>query len=287
MVKSSFSGFSGGHQRDGSGSDRPVWELRGHGSGAPAPAGGAPGLSPWFSVGLMLADGVRVDVLAQVSGDRVLIEDMRADPPLPVDGFGSLTERLGEPLRDVCRALTGRPPAEHCRPPTDDPAPTGAVARDRPPPGPEPAASSAPAPGAAPKTSAAPGCRQEGRSGRQPASRPEPEPEPEPEAEPRSGADQEPECAPEPEPTPAPEPDEGRAPVRTDARPAGHRAPRRRGTGRAGRRAAAEVYLAAQAAGADPVLAVMDATGRSRRRSLRLIAAARDKGYLGPRHARR
>ncbi|UCM86505.1 DUF6214 family protein [Streptomyces marincola] len=260
-----------------------MWELRGHGSGAPTPAGGAPGLSPWFSVGLMLADGVRVDVLAQVSGDRVLIEDMRADPPLPVDGFGSLTERLGEPLRDVCRALTGRPPAEHCRPPADDPAPAGAVARDRPTPGPEPAASSAPAPGAAPETSAAPGCGQEGCSGQQPA--PEPEANQKPGLEQRSGADREPK--PEPEPEPEPEPDEGRTPVRTAERPAGHRAPRRRGTGRAGRRAAAEVYLAAQAAGADPVLAVMDATGRSRRRSLRLIAAARDKGYLGPRHARR
>ncbi|MER6562667.1 DUF6214 family protein, partial [Streptomyces sp. NPDC001027] len=50
---------------------------------------------------------------------------------------------------------------------------------------------------------------------------------------------------------------------------------------------AAQEYRAAQEEGADPVLAVMCATGYSRRRSLRLIARARDAGYLTPRHARR
>ncbi|UUU37358.1 DUF6214 family protein [Streptomyces sp. CA-210063] len=54
-----------------------------------------------------------------------------------------------------------------------------------------------------------------------------------------------------------------------------------------GRRLVAEEYLAAQRAGYDPVLAVMCATGHSRRKSLRLIAGARDEGLLGPRHARR
>jgi hypothetical protein len=49
----------------------------------------------------------------------------------------------------------------------------------------------------------------------------------------------------------------------------------------------AEEYRAAQADGADPVLAVMGATGHSRRESLRLIAVARDAGYLTPRHIRR
>ncbi|MEU5778930.1 DUF6214 family protein, partial [Streptomyces venezuelae] len=39
--------------------------------------------------------------------------------------------------------------------------------------------------------------------------------------------------------------------------------------------------------GRDPVLAVMCATGRSRRKSLRLIAGARDAGLLTPRHHRR
>ncbi|WP_345942755.1 DUF6214 family protein [Streptomyces sp. SID486] len=54
-----------------------------------------------------------------------------------------------------------------------------------------------------------------------------------------------------------------------------------------GRRLVAREYRAARDEGADPVLAVMNATGHSRRRSLRLIAQARDAGLLAPRHARR
>lgn len=53
-----------------------------------------------------------------------------------------------------------------------------------------------------------------------------------------------------------------------------------------GRWLIAEEYRAAQKEGADPVLAVMCATGHSRRRSLRLISQARDAGFLTPRHAR-
>ncbi|MGW1806146.1 DUF6214 family protein [Streptomyces sp. NPDC002078] len=54
-----------------------------------------------------------------------------------------------------------------------------------------------------------------------------------------------------------------------------------------GRRLVAQEYRAAQEKGGDPVLAVMSATGHSRRRSLRLIAQARDAGFLTPRHVRR
>ncbi|MFI0509339.1 hypothetical protein RKD19_007287 [Streptomyces canus] len=54
-----------------------------------------------------------------------------------------------------------------------------------------------------------------------------------------------------------------------------------------GRWLVAQEYRAAQEDGVDPVLAVMCATGHSRRRSLRLISQARDAGYLTPRHARR
>ncbi|MEV0522995.1 DUF6214 family protein [Streptomyces sp. NPDC050439] len=57
--------------------------------------------------------------------------------------------------------------------------------------------------------------------------------------------------------------------------------------GRDGRLKAAQEYRSAQAEGRDPVLAVMRATGRSRRRSLKLIAAARDAGALPARHNRR
>ncbi|MEU0112725.1 DUF6214 family protein [Streptomyces bobili] len=54
-----------------------------------------------------------------------------------------------------------------------------------------------------------------------------------------------------------------------------------------GRRLVAEEYRAAQDQGVDPVLAVMRTTGHSRRRSLSMIAQARDAGFLTPRHARR
>jgi hypothetical protein len=49
----------------------------------------------------------------------------------------------------------------------------------------------------------------------------------------------------------------------------------------------AQEYRAAQRDGADPVLAVMGATGHSRRTSLRLIGQARDAGLLSPRRAQR
>ncbi|TGZ19677.1 hypothetical protein DV517_46510 [Streptomyces sp. S816] len=86
----------------------------------------------------------------------------------------------------------------------------------------------------------------------------------------------------------------GRAPI-----PAAHhddpgssRAARRRARpawprGAEGRLLLAREYRAAQEAGADPVLAVMRATGHGRRRALGLIARARDAGLLTPRHARR
>lgn len=53
-----------------------------------------------------------------------------------------------------------------------------------------------------------------------------------------------------------------------------------------GWRLVADEYLTAQGEGVDPVFAVMRATGRSRRRSLKLIGGARDLGFLTPRHAR-
>ncbi|MET8615969.1 MULTISPECIES: DUF6214 family protein [Streptomyces] len=57
--------------------------------------------------------------------------------------------------------------------------------------------------------------------------------------------------------------------------------------GTEGRLLLAREYRAAQEAGADPVLALMQATGHSRRRTLGLIARARDAGLLTPRHVRR
>ncbi|MCC9152834.1 DUF6214 family protein [Streptomyces parvulus] len=57
--------------------------------------------------------------------------------------------------------------------------------------------------------------------------------------------------------------------------------------GREERRLVAREYREAREDGADPVLAVMRATGHSRRKSLRLIGQARDEGFLAPRRARR
>ncbi|MFE5755522.1 DUF6214 family protein [Streptomyces massasporeus] len=67
----------------------------------------------------------------------------------------------------------------------------------------------------------------------------------------------------------------------------GRRARPARPRGTEGRLLVAREYRAAQRDGADPVLAVMGATGHSRRTSLRLIGQARDAGLLSPRRARR
>ncbi|MET7475215.1 DUF6214 family protein [Streptomyces sp. NPDC005648] len=77
------------------------------------------------------------------------------------------------------------------------------------------------------------------------------------------------------------EPDPARE--RSDARRARPAWPR----GMEGRWLIAQEYRAAQGEGVDPVLAVMCATGHSRRKSLRMISQARDAGFLTPSHARR
>ncbi|MFJ2647256.1 DUF6214 family protein [Streptomyces sp. NPDC087420] len=118
----------------------------------------------------------------------------------------------------------------------------------------------------------------------EPLPAPEPWPTPEPAAveppvldvsdPPTAAPSREPELEPEPEA----EPPEG---------PGRHRADPAASRGATGRRTVADIYRAAQRDGLDPVLAVMSATGFSRRKSLRLIAGARDEGHLSPRHHRR
>ncbi|MCX4825061.1 DUF6214 family protein [Streptomyces sp. NBC_01142] len=152
---------------------------------------------PWFNVRLTFADGARIDVLAVVDDGRIAIEDLHAEPPLPLEGFAVLADLIEGPLEDACQVAVERPPPAE----------------------PVPAAPCDPG-------------QEEARSGR-------------------------------------------------------HRARAAVPRGSAGRRIAADAYRAAQQEGSDPVLAVMCATGRSRRRSLRLIASARDEGYLAPRHNRR
>ncbi|MGW1979492.1 DUF6214 family protein [Streptomyces sp. NPDC001889] len=196
----------------------PVWEVQGHGAvtvtGSALPAPGAP--PPWFDVRLTFADGARFDVVAVVTEGRLAIEELRADPPLPLPGLAVLAARIGEPLEDACRTAAAPGPV------WQGPDPFAATARPAAPPVP-----ALPVPAAAEPAGPPSASRRRGR---------------------------------------------GRS-----------TAPR----GRAGRRIAADAYRAAQREGSDPVLAVMGATGRSRRRSLRLIAGARDEGYLAPRHNRR
>ncbi|WTL51024.1 DUF6214 family protein [Streptomyces sp. NBC_01497] len=96
-------------------------------------------------------------------------------------------------------------------------------------------------------------------------------------------------AGPEPAPGPEPSPDPDRA--RTAAEVSAGATGRHRGRavapwGAARRRDVVGVYRAAQSRGQDPVLAVMAATGFSRRRSLRLIAGARDEGQLPSRRRR-
>lgn len=182
-----------------------MWELQGHGTVTSDPVGtpwGGTGmrreiLPPWFNIRLTFADGARIDVLAVASEGRIAIEDMRADPPLSLDGFAALADWIEGPLEDACQVVI-----------------------------------------------------EQHRLG---ATVPRPYYDAGYEAEP---------------------------PAVRRARPSWPR-------GSAGRRVAAEAYRAAQQEGRDPVLAVMCATGHSRRKSLRLIAGARDEGYLAPRHNRR
>ncbi|MCB5906241.1 DUF6214 family protein [Streptomyces sp. SF28] len=102
-------------------SEWPTWELRAYGSAAPpdgpngAPDLGTPSsprpdpLAPWVSARLTFADGARIDVLVTVSDDAITVEDLRADPPLALDGFAALAHWIEGPLDDACRLATGRP----------------------------------------------------------------------------------------------------------------------------------------------------------------------------------
>ncbi|MFK4226406.1 DUF6214 family protein [Streptomyces sp. NPDC019890] len=238
---------------------------------------------PWFNVRLTFADGAWIDVLAVVDGERLAIEDLRADPPLPLESFAALAGRIEDPLGHACGVTVPEPPDGPASAP-ERYAGSGGTFQPKSQP-PEWAAAPAAAPTAVPGWDAVPSAAPVSDSG--------------PAAAPRSdavsasaqvshfGATGPPRSA-APErgavPASAPvtgDPHAGAPPsARRRARPA---VPR----GRGGRRIAADAYRAAQQDGRDPVLAVMGATGRSRRKALRLIAGARDEGYLPPRRSRR
>ncbi|WP_399082493.1 DUF6214 family protein [Streptomyces sp. BBFR2] len=335
-----------------------------------------------MSARLTFPDGARIDVLVTVEDDGITVEDLRADPPLPLSGLAALARWIEGPLDDACRIAIGRArrPRPVPAPATDPSAPSGpadgaargggarpeahgampsaasgplagadvesdagtatepaaratdavtcqpahgaveaARAPERAPEtdseaasAPSPAAipGSGPATGIAPGPPADPATDRTDRNAGQPAgsavdraadrsARPPAAPAAARTADRDAGAPTDPGAG--PPGTPATEPPAGRSaagPTETaapsssasrteDADPAGAEGRARRA--RAGERckAVADAYREAQRDGRDPVAAVMSATGRSRRRALRLIAGARDAGLLTPRHHRR
>ncbi|WP_030651082.1 DUF6214 family protein [Streptomyces sp. NRRL F-3307] len=212
------------------------------------------GVTSWFQVRLAFPDGARVDALAVVSAGRVSIEDVQAEPALSLADLTALADWIEGPLFEACGvdvdtgpARDGDAGAEMAR---------GVDADTR-------SACGLDTGEAGDGTTPDAGCPPAEEPGPDAAcSRPE-------EPQPGAGCPQ----------TEEPEPDVGQ-PVVSRARPPWPR-------GIEGRRLVAREYRAAQDEGVDPVLAVMNATGRGRRRALRLIAQARDAGLLAPRHARR
>ncbi|MYT27281.1 DUF6214 family protein [Streptomyces sp. MspMP-M5] len=288
----------------------PDWELQAHGSAAPE-------LGPWFSARLSFPHGARIDVLVTVNGDRLTVEDVRADPPLTLDDLASLAHWIEGPLDDACRAATGRPPK----------SPAGAAAAPDPAPGPAPAApeqregtarprrtragTNAPAgdvvhgegalcgPATAPAAAATPAAPAPDDAtlapapGATPDDAPGPAPTDATEAAPGTarttataeGDAPEPETGPHPAPGATPDDGAGSDAAGPPAEPRSAVLVRSRAGER--RKIAAAAYRAAQQDGRDPIQAVMHATGRNRRRALRLIAGARDAGLLTPRHNKR
>ncbi|MFB6982383.1 DUF6214 family protein [Streptomyces scopuliridis] len=285
-----------------------MWEVQGHGTvtGAGDPRDGAARreiLPPWVDIRLTFADGARLDVLAVVRDGRIAIEDAQADPPLALDGFAALAEAIEAPLHNACQVVAG----PH-RPPVPQPAESG-VPADTPvtslaagsgegaPPLPEGPVSPAEAEaeseaGSQPAHASGPALLATEGPGEQPATvRPAEEPTPEraPEAVPAAPPEPEPAVAQADAQPAAQSAAPGAAPeaAQEQDRSGRHRARPSLPRGSAARQGVAEIYRAAQQAGQDPVLAVMSATGYSRRKALRLIAGARDDGHLTPRHHRR
>lgn len=208
----------------------------------------------WFQVRLAFADGAAVDGLAVVADGNVSLEDVRARPALSLDDLAVLADWIEVPLFEACGIATaaaedrGTVPGEDRRTAADEPE---ATAEDAVVGGRvvgEGAADGGAVDGDAVDGDAADEVTAEGCT-----------------SDGGEGADASGAA--------------GAAGPRR-ARPSWPR-------GIEGRWLVAQEYRAAQEEGTDPVLAVMCATGHSRRRSLRLIAQARDAGFLAPRHARR
>lgn len=232
----------------------PAWKVQ--------EAGGA---TSWFHVRLGFTDGARVELLAVVTGGHLCVEDVRARPPLSLADLAVLAHWIHGPLSEECGDGVGGgggPEADGTCDASGRRAAYGVAVG---------AVGAVGAAGAAGAVEVAEVAEGDEGGGCGPAGAGE------------AGAT----------PTGVGEVGAtvagvGEAVVGAAGQPSGPgRARRAWPRGSEGRRLVAQEYRAAQEGGADPVLAVMCATGRSRRRSLRLIAQARDAGYLTPRHARR
>lgn len=233
----------------------PRWEVQGYGTvTCDSPPGGrcelSPGelVPPWVDIRLTFADGARVDVLAVLRDGVIAVEDAQADPPLPLGDLTELGAWIEAPLAYACRAVAGQHHVEG-GPATDadTPAPVPHGMRDT------HDTQGMGADVAVAVTEEGEGYEYEGQS-----------------TEPADPTDPAAQLLAD-EPPPA-----GR-----------HRAVDPASSDHADRRGVAATYRRAQQLGQDPVLAVMCATGYGRRKSLGLIASARDGGYLTPRHRRR
>ncbi|WP_189297707.1 DUF6214 family protein [Streptomyces albospinus] len=249
----------------------PSWELRAHGSAAPE-------LGPWFSARLTFVDGARIDVLVTTSDDHLTVEDVRADPPLTLDALAALARWIDGPLDDACRAATGRPPKS---PPVPESTAGGTAGKGDGGvlPGEQRTGTSggdAPAEGVVRGEGALCGTGTGTPLGAPADAPPDPVP-----GETASGASADPA-----DPADAAADAAAAEPV-SDSSAAARSAVLVRSRASERRKLAADAYRAAQKDGRDPVLAVMTATGRNRRRALRLIAGARDAGLLTPRHNKR
>ncbi|MEW1792185.1 MULTISPECIES: DUF6214 family protein [Streptomyces] len=233
----------------------PRWEVQGYGTvTCDSPPGGrcelSPGelVPPWVDIRLTFADGARVDVLAVLRDGVIAVEDAQADPPLPLDDLTELGAWIEAPLAYACRAVAGQHHVE-LGPVTEDDtaAPVPHSTQD---------AQDMEGMGAdvaVAVTEEGEGYEYEGR--------------------PTESADAA---------------DPAAHLLADEPPPAGrHRAVDPASSDHADRRGVAATYRRAQQLGQDPVLAVMCATGYGRRKSLGLIASARDGGYLTPRHRRR
>ncbi|MFG2491185.1 DUF6214 family protein [Streptomyces caniferus] len=245
-----------------------------------------------------------MDATGSVRGDGVLQE---ANPGA---GTGHLAGPAAEGPADPAAGPTAEPAAGRAAEPTAEPTvepslrptPDPAVEPSADPTG-EPAPEAPSASLAAPLLSAPPATVASSPAAPVSASTVPPEPSAAPEESTPSAT-----SAPAETPTPSQAPPGSETPTRSDAStppgppgPSGPSEPsapapppaRVRSAvlarSRAGerRRVAADAYRQAQQEGRDPVQAVMLATGRNRRRSLRLIAGARDEGLLTPRHNKR